>query len=518
MGNTILLTQSDLSKALKTVEKGVLKTLPPEEATMAEFLPIIFATSREDISKRKPLFVPRAQYLKCAKIRRQVCPAFQDISVDEARAEVLLEANGVPPVLVKNAVHMQDVEYFEPSLLGPASMRDAGSLPQTLSEDVVDDEDKAGASEHNPDESASDSSNRIINPLTEVLPEGSMAAEYLIGINESDGVDSIQQFAVFQEKLKIVQEESTRFLQTEIDKRQCSNSCSDEQMAQAMNQAAAEVKHVQAIVDLQEVAKKMGPKYEERLEEAATASQSKHGTALRINSGKPLDMFDPVSWVISFVEFFYGDCVPNLTRPCPLTWRGLFAYLQRREELEYHLPTDKDDEDIVSSASEHRRYKAKMKSRFDTPEFVALFADNLRRLNILQTTKGFFTKVGKKFTPELQKIAKIKSSDIASLQSSVKSAPTHSLSSWLSVAKTKGQSNVQVALSHLMMHTTNVPLTEGYKMSLRHTGHAMNICDGPLSLFLTVNLADTYSPITLTLLDGAGTPFGVTESKGNDKR
>ena len=158
------------------------------------------------------------------------------------------------------------------------------------------------------------------------------------------------------------------------------------------------------------------------------------------------------------------------------------------------------------------------KFRFDSPEFAVLFADNLRRLNILQTTKGFFTKVGKKFIPELQKIAKIKSSDIINLQASVKSAPANSLSSWLSVAKTQGQLNVLATLSHLMMHTANVPLTEGYKVSLRHTGHAMNICDGPLSLFLTVNLADCYSPITLTLKDGAGTPFGVRESQGNHKR
>ena len=231
--------------------------------------------------------------------------------------------------------------------------------------------------------------------------------------------------------------------------------------------------------------------------------------ALKVTTGKPLDMFDPVSWPLAFVEFFYGDCVPNLKRPVYLSWRLIFQHLQRREELEYHLPTDKDDEDIGGSASEHRRYEARRKCRFDTAEFAAVFADNLRRLNILQTTRGFFTKVGRKFSPELTKLTKLKSSEIQGLQASVKDAPNHSLSSWLALSKAGGRSNVTATLSQLMMNTANVPLTEGYKMSLRHTGFAMNISEGPLSLFFTANLADTYSPLSLTLLHGAGEPFGA---------
>ena len=51
-------------------------------------------------------------------------------------------------------------------------------------------------------------------------------------------------------------------------------------------------------------------------------------------------------------------------------------------------------------------------------------------------------------------------------------------------------------------------MMEGYKMSLRHRGFAMNIQDGPLTVFLTTNFADTYSPITVTLVNGAGEPLG----------
>jgi len=508
VGNSILLTQSDLGEALEC--------LPPEETKIAEWLPIIFATSQEDVSKRKPLYVPRSQYLKCATIRKQVCSAFQDVNIDEAKAASAFQEDGVPHVLIRNAVHIAAVEYFEPSLLGPASRRDAASLPQELPEDVSDHETEINASESSP-HSASEHSSQT-NPLTALLPENCMVAEHLIGINEADGVDTVQQFVVFQEKLKIVEEEAKRLLQTEIEKRRTDdNVSSDHQMEHAMGQAAAEVRHAKAVLDLQAIVQKMGPEYQRRLESTVTAAQTRHGSALKVVAKKAVDTFDPVAWPLAFVEFFYGDGVPNLSRPVTLSWRLLFQHLQRREELEYHLPTDKDDEDIGRSASEHRRYKAKSKSRFDTPEFAAMFADNLRRMNILQTTKGFFAKVGKKFAPELNKIAKLKSSEIEQLQGSVKSAPNQSLSSWLAISKAKGQPNVQVALSHLLMNTANVPLTEGYKMSLRHTGHAMNLKEGPLSLFFTVNLADTYSPLSLTLLHGAGEPLGATTSKGNVK-
>ena len=64
------------------------------------------------------------------------------------------------------------------------------------------------------------------------------------------------------------------------------------------------------------------------------------------------------------------------------------------------------------------------------------------------------------------------------------------------------------AFRHLTFQTGNIPMTEGYKMSLRHLGAALNIHDGPLAVFLTTNFADTYSPITVTLMNGAGEPLG----------
>ena len=59
-----------------------------------------------------------------------------------------------------------------------------------------------------------------------------------------------------------------------------------------------------------------------------------------------MSFFDSSTWVACFVEFFYGDCAPNLNRPVKIGWRRLFRYLMNREELEYHLPSDQNDPTI----------------------------------------------------------------------------------------------------------------------------------------------------------------------------
>ena len=103
---------------------------------------------------------------------------------------------------------------------------------------------------------------------------------------------------------------------------------------------------------------------------------------LHIRSGKPVNMFEALAWAAAFVEFFYGDCAPNLARPRKVELRELFRYLTTREELEYSLEADKDDPLIPAGC-----YKAPSQSRWNTPEFMAIFADVVQKVRILQTTK-----------------------------------------------------------------------------------------------------------------------------------
>ena len=100
---------------------------------------------------------------------------------------------------------------------------------------------------------------------------------------------------------------------------------------------------------------------------------AKQAEACVSTSGSPLSMLAPETWPKCFVEFFYGDAVPNQkergkegTGTVHVSVEDLFGWLQDREELEYHLPSDTVP------------YKARATSRFDTPEFTAIFGSVLR--------------------------------------------------------------------------------------------------------------------------------------------
>merc|ERR1712023_288098 len=84
----------------------------------------------------------------------------------------------------------------------------------------------------------------------------------------------------------------------------------------------------------------------------------------------------------------------------------------------------------------------------------------------------------------------------------------HSMQQMMQAAAEHNLAPLFKALQYVTFQTANIPLTQGYKTSLRQLGFALNIYDGPLTIFLTTNFADVYSPITATLINGAGEPLG----------
>jgi hypothetical protein len=119
-------------------------------------------------------------------------------------------------------------------------------------------------------------------------------------------------------------------------------------------------------------------------------------TGVNIKAGAPLDMFDPFSWVYSFVEFFYGDCLPaDPRRKVALSFEQVFRCLTLREELQYSLATDAEP------------YQARAMSRWDTPLFALVFGSTLRSLQLLQTSKLSFYRDDKaqSFHADLKAIA-----------------------------------------------------------------------------------------------------------------
>ena len=87
-----------------------------------------------------------------------------------------------------------------------------------------------------------------------------------------------------------------------------------------------------------------------------------------------------MAWVYSFVEFFYGDCLPRLPARQggiykPMSFEIIFDSFLAREELEYTLSPDAE------------QYVAPVMSRWDNLQLVMVFASTLRSLRMLQATK-----------------------------------------------------------------------------------------------------------------------------------
>ena len=242
----------------------------------------------------------------------------------------------------------------------------------------------------------------------------------------------------------------------------------------------------------------MGDRFQQEIEESVTAASRKSSpVTLRIHTGAPLSLFDPAAWVGCLVQFFYGDCAPNLERPAKISWRKLFKYLMNREELEYHLDTD------IETYGE--KYAANPDSRWNTPEFAALATDAVRKLAVLQSTKAFWQQHSHKFKEDMRVLAKATDKDFEDFQLNIQKAAMQSTSitGLIGAAKAQAATAVQKTLQHLLMHTANAPMTEGSKITICHMCQAMNERFGPFAAFFTANFADTYHVLTEILAQGA---------------
>ena len=314
VGNTILLAQPSIEQ--------VLAELPPSEQEITKCFSIIFGTDRTDVSKQKALFVQREQYIKCTSLRKSVCECFANVVIAEDRARATLPENGVPAAIVEAAMHMDSVEHFQPTFLGPASMRDPAALAPEAPDGLHEEGHSCGAPE---DVGREDGPEHLASgelSLSSALPDTGLAAEYLIGVDETSGIDAARTFSVFQQKLRIASEELTKMVQAQAESTAPGTDASA--TSRAADVSASRARHMQVCLDLQGLAKEMtakggrGKTFEQKLTEAATAMETK-SKVLLIKAGQPLDMFAASAWIASFVEFFYGDCAPNLQRPTDIT-------------------------------------------------------------------------------------------------------------------------------------------------------------------------------------------------------
>ena len=510
VGNTILLAQP--------TPKEVKLKLPPADDEVSDYFSVVFNTSttspmsRQDVGKQKAFTIDREHYLRCVAIRKQVCLTFAEVEVDEQDCRARWPEHGVPTSIIEAAVPMDTIDTFNPTSDGPATMR-APTCPLPAEDDCAEEGDdndavgtdcgdpEAGAPGH--DHSGAATEHADASPLPRDLP-----AEYVIGVQEDSGDDVVNRMLAFQRQIELVQENAETLGRLEQRRQECTQTRSEDAVDAASRVAAQKATHMQTLVELSQIANRMGVDYQRTMEEAITSSEKETSTpnTLFMKAGKPLNMFAAPAWAASFVQFLYGDCAPNLERPQKVAMRELFNHLMCREELEYHLSSDREDPCIPGGC-----YRAPARSRWDTPEFAAIFADTVRKVSILQTTKAMFQRDGSKWKTDMELIANATVADFEKLQVILTRQSQHNIQDLTRLAHEHGLHPLFTALRYLTFQTGNIPLTQGYKASLRQLGFALNIYDGPLTVFLTTNFADTYSPITLMLINGAGEPLGTRE-------
>ena len=496
VGNTILVAQP--------TPQLIANELPPTEAQQASYFNVVYAASASEhgagkLNKKQALVIDREQYMTCARLRRERCPLFAEIPVNEGAATERLPERDVPYGIDRGAVEMESLKHFAPNLSGPATRStpfagdddEDSAAPESEDEDAAEDDHAEGLSSEPGCSRAPDA----------LIAEENANAEFLIGLDGSPQDDAFGKLMSVQAKWQSAQEIGKK-LAAVCERREHASAAEHDQdaaMDAAVVQAALTQEHKSVCVDLRTMARSMGDRFHDEIERTITAAHRKSSPAtLRIRTGAPLNTFDPSAWVAGFPKFFYGDCAPNLDRPAKIPWRALFKYLMNREELEYHLPSDKE------------RYKANPDSRWNKPEFAAVFVDALRKLEVLQSTKGFYEKHGDKFKEDIRTIASLTDKDLERFQATLQQRGLQhsSMTALVAAAGQEGIVSVQKTLQHMLMCTASAPMTEGNKMTIRHMGQAMNARFGPFSAFYTCNFADTYHPLTVALAQGAFEPLG----------
>ena len=143
---------------------------------------------------------------------------------------------------------------------------------------------------------------------------------------------------------------------------------------------------------------------------------------------------------------------------------------------------------------------------------MAIFADVVRKLRILQTTKHMWQDDAPKWRLDIKAICDAKVEHFEQLAAILARHGQQSMQEMMRAAAEHKLLPLFKALQYVTFQTANIPLTQGYKMGLRQLGFALNLYDGPLSIFLTTNFADMYSPITAVLMNGGMHPC----TRGNE--
>jgi hypothetical protein len=293
-GNSILLAQArpgHLAASLPTPTEGLQDTFV-----------VLFSRSIEEVKKAKMLVVHRQDFIDLVRTRQRVCTAYADVPLDEKRAEQLPD-NDVPSEIIACAQHLPEAENVDITKVGPASR------PVDMACDAH------GAEEHNHDdewEEMDDDPTCITEAERQHQTFDTNTSEDVIAVDHSDQPNVLETFAAFQTKLRAMHDAASRVITSKQRQAETENKASapgDDASVFAAGTVVADKEECHTVVlEMQQLAKKLSKVDLKKMAE----SYARDATACVSTSGKPLSMWNPDTWPKCFLEFFYGDAVPDM--------------------------------------------------------------------------------------------------------------------------------------------------------------------------------------------------------------
>ena len=106
---------------------------------------------------------------------------------------------------------------------------------------------------------------------------------------------------------------------------------------------------------------------------------------------------------------------------------------------------------------------------------MAIFADVVRKVRILQTTKHMWQGQGGKWQGDIKAICNAKVEHFQQLSAILARHGQQSMQEMMRAAAEHKLLPLFKALQYVTFQSANIPLTQGYKMSLRQLGSAVNV-------------------------------------------
>ena len=166
----------------------------PNVANAMSSLVIIFCNSVDDVTRAHTLIVNREQYKTGMQRRIQVCPVFENVSLDDETLIRDIPNNDIPQAFLNHAVAMPEISKMITTMDGPASRHSQfGNPPADSSSEEGDEDQHTEDHAHANDEAAA------------VTTEPSNDFETVIGVDTTSNESEIHLFETMQREAGIAE-------------------------------------------------------------------------------------------------------------------------------------------------------------------------------------------------------------------------------------------------------------------------------------------------------------------------